>query len=234
MKKTVAIMQPTFLPWMGYMAMAYRADLFIFLDDAQFCSSSWHSMNHIKTARGKLKVSIPVHKPRGLSSTLNECVVHPMNGERQLKKLRKTILQNYDMRGDIPLQHYHPGKSVGDANVNTIIDMGRQLGIPTDRWMRRSLIKQSHKKGFDDVMDLLKRFEATEYLAAPGTKVYMTPEKYAALESAGIALKWHDYKPVEYRQRHGEFAPYCSAQDFIYNHSPEEAEEYFSNEASND
>ncbi|WP_337955418.1 WbqC family protein, partial [Campylobacter avium] len=32
----VAIMQPTFLPWIGYFAMIKSSDIFVFLDTVQF------------------------------------------------------------------------------------------------------------------------------------------------------------------------------------------------------
>lgn len=233
---TVAVMQPTFLPWLGYFAMAHRADVFVFLDDAQFVASSWHSMNHVKTANGKTKISLPVFRPNGYTSTINECTVHPMEGDRWLKKFRKTLMQNYDLRGDVPLAYYHTGGSVGDANVNTILQMGAQLGIPHSRWVRRSEILSKKRikayAGFDDVLRMLRFHDATTYLAAPGTKTYMTPKKYRALEDLGIELKWHDYTPAPYKQRHGEFIPYCSALDFIYNHSPEEAATYLAGQSN--
>ena len=48
--KTVAIMQPTFLPWVGYFAMLDRVDEFVFLDSVQFARRSWQQRNKIKTA----------------------------------------------------------------------------------------------------------------------------------------------------------------------------------------
>ena len=56
----VAIMQPTYLPWIGYLAMIDRVDQFIYLDSVQFARRSWQQRNRIKTANGELMLTIPV------------------------------------------------------------------------------------------------------------------------------------------------------------------------------
>ena len=56
----VAIMQPTYLPWLGYFALMDRVDCFILLDTVQFARRSWQQRNRIKTARGPLWLTVPV------------------------------------------------------------------------------------------------------------------------------------------------------------------------------
>ena len=41
----VAIMQPTWLPWMGYFDLIDQVDQFVFLDTVQFSKQSWHCRN---------------------------------------------------------------------------------------------------------------------------------------------------------------------------------------------
>ena len=50
--KKVAIMQPTFLPWIGYFSLIDKVDEFIFLDNVQFDKRSWQQRNKIKTKTG--------------------------------------------------------------------------------------------------------------------------------------------------------------------------------------
>ncbi|HIQ51227.1 MAG TPA: hypothetical protein EYH54_04610 [Nautiliaceae bacterium] len=47
------ILQPTYLPWMGYFGLIDIADVFVFYDDAQFIGRSWHQRNRIKVSKGK-------------------------------------------------------------------------------------------------------------------------------------------------------------------------------------
>ena len=58
--KSIAIMQPTFLPWIGYFSLINSVDEFIFLDNVQFDKRSWQQRNHAKTAQGPIWLSLPV------------------------------------------------------------------------------------------------------------------------------------------------------------------------------
>ena len=55
----IAIMQPTFLPWLGYFAMIDHVDTFVFLDDVQYIKRSWQCRNQIKSAQGILTLTVP-------------------------------------------------------------------------------------------------------------------------------------------------------------------------------
>ena len=58
--KTLAIMQPTFLPWLGYFALIQRVDEFILLDNVQFDRRSYQQRNKLKTDIGPKWATIPV------------------------------------------------------------------------------------------------------------------------------------------------------------------------------
>src|SRR3546814_16966306 len=69
---TIAIMQPTYLPWIGYFGMIDRADIFVFLDSVQFARRSWQPRNRTKTANGPLMLTVPVHKKGARDQTIAE------------------------------------------------------------------------------------------------------------------------------------------------------------------
>ena len=57
----VALMQPTFLPWLGYFALADAVDLFVFLDDFQFGRRTFGQRNRLFVAGDRVDwVSVPV------------------------------------------------------------------------------------------------------------------------------------------------------------------------------
>ncbi|MBI3637246.1 MAG: WbqC family protein, partial [Candidatus Rokubacteria bacterium] len=45
----VAIHQPHYLPWLGYLAKWAAADVFIVLDTVQYEKNGWQNRNRIKT-----------------------------------------------------------------------------------------------------------------------------------------------------------------------------------------
>ena len=63
--KSCAILQPHYLPWVGYFEMIDRVDVFVFLDDVQFIKREWKNRNRIRKthnhAEGKW-LSVPVNR----------------------------------------------------------------------------------------------------------------------------------------------------------------------------
>ena len=57
-----AILQPTYLPWMGYFDMIDATDLYVVYDHVQFVRKSWHQRNRVKIHKGELMLSVPVKK----------------------------------------------------------------------------------------------------------------------------------------------------------------------------
>ena len=53
------ILQPTYLPWLGYFDMVDQANVYIILDDVQFSRRSWQQRNRIKTDRGSVLLTCP-------------------------------------------------------------------------------------------------------------------------------------------------------------------------------
>ena len=49
-KMIAVIMQPTYLPWIGYFDLIDEADTFVFLDNVQFEKQSWQQRNRVKTS----------------------------------------------------------------------------------------------------------------------------------------------------------------------------------------
>src|SRR2546428_11865995 len=63
----VAIHQPQYLPWLGYLAKWAAADVFVFLDTVQYEKNGWQNRNRIKTATGPQWLTVPVRARLGTS-----------------------------------------------------------------------------------------------------------------------------------------------------------------------
>ena len=50
-RRVVGILQPSYLPWLGYFAQMARSDVFVLYDDVQFDKHSWRNRNRVKTDR---------------------------------------------------------------------------------------------------------------------------------------------------------------------------------------
>lgn len=59
-KPRLAVMQPTYLPWLGYFNLIHQSDLFVIYDAVQLAKRSWQVRNRIKTAGGETYLTIPI------------------------------------------------------------------------------------------------------------------------------------------------------------------------------
>ena len=56
----VAIHQPNYLPWLGYFYKIARADVFVFLDDAQYSKNSYTNRVQVSEPGGAKWLTVPV------------------------------------------------------------------------------------------------------------------------------------------------------------------------------
>src|SRR5665647_331357 len=60
-----AILQPAYLPWIGYFGLVDLVSTFVFYDDTQFMKRSWQQRNRIKTPPGWIWLTVPVFQRFG-------------------------------------------------------------------------------------------------------------------------------------------------------------------------
>ena len=56
----IAVMQPYFFPYYGYIELANAVDKFVFLDDVTFIKKGWIHRNKIRDRKGVIEVKIPL------------------------------------------------------------------------------------------------------------------------------------------------------------------------------
>ncbi|MFM2393544.1 MAG: hypothetical protein RLZZ546_1526, partial [Bacteroidota bacterium] len=88
------IMQPHYLPWLGYFELISKADIFVFYDHVQFEKQSWQQRNRILSIQGQiLMLTIPVKKETGLARKINEVSIDLSSNT--LDKHLSSIKMNY-------------------------------------------------------------------------------------------------------------------------------------------
>jgi len=220
----VAIMQPTYLPWCGYFGLMQAVDVFILLDSVQFAKRSWQQRNQIKTAQGAQWLTVPVtSKGRRvqliceteLDSTSNFAGTH-----------RKSIESNYAKApwfkdlGPGLLSHIEGQTLLAELNIGIIEHCRSLIGIETP------LLRSSQMYGSGAKADLLaclcKDVGATEYVSVYGSKGYL--DESSAFEQIGVPVRYFNYWHPEYPQLFGEFVPYMSVIDILFNCGEKSAE----------
>jgi len=213
----VAIMQPTYLPWCGYFGLMQVVDAFIFLDSVQFAKRSWQQRNQIKTAQGAQWLTVPVSS-KGKREQLI-CEAELDNSSNFAGTHRKSIESNYAKApwfkdlGPALLTCIEGQALLADLNIGIIEHCRTLLGIETPL-LRSSRMHGSGVKA-DLLASLCKEVGATEYISPPGSKDYL--DESSAFDDIGVPVRYFSYRHPEYPQLFGNFLPYMSVIDILFN-----------------
>jgi WbqC-like protein family len=212
-------MQPLFLPWQGFFALAVAADVFVFLDDFQFQRHSFHQRNRLRLADGaETWVTVPVSHPGAEFPNLD--VARPVVDDKWRRRLKATLTQSYGrtahhdaLRPGLDAWIDESFASVADMNIAFIRWAAPLLGA-SPVWMRSS---ELHARGERSarVLDLLRETKAATYLAARGSFEYMLDDGVFPVD--GIDVVFQEFVPPAYPQRRAdEFVPYLSVLDALF------------------
>jgi hypothetical protein len=216
--KKVAIMQPTYLPWVGYFALMAAVDEFVFLDDVQFARRSWQQRNRVKGPSGELMLTIPVFKKGKREQPIDKVEID-WSTEFASKHVR-TIEVAYAKASHIG--EYWPAiadllrrKTVplADYTIDLIAHLRSAMGIKTP--LSRSSTLQLAGKRENRLVAICEALGAKTYISPMGSQVYL--EGSDAFASAGIELLYDDYAHPTYPQLHGDFVSHLSAVDLLLN-----------------
>ena len=214
---SLVILQPGYLPWLGFFDQLERADLFIYYDDVQYDTSGWRNRNRIKSSSGIVWLTIPV-KHKGLNRPIIKEIVID-ESKIWAKKQIKSIRQYYSKSPYIDLYLPEleillckPWKYLIDLNVASTALFCTWLGIDS-----QIEFSSSHDIGGDKTERLInfcELFNASKYLSGDSAKSYLDLELF---NNKNIEVEWQNYKHPEYAQQHGEFISHLSILDLLLN-----------------
>ena len=212
---TVAIHQPDYIPYPGYFYKILHADVFVFLDDAQFSNSGGHDKNLIKTPRGAQGLKIPVRQTLG--DKINAVRTKDELGWKE--KHLHSILGNYKhapffecvfpiLKAVLEPQH----KSIAELNAAIIRRFCTEGGLGT-KFLKSSDMDIRTKRS-QRIFDICHTVGADTYLSGTGARAYQSSEEFAA---SGIRLVYSSYTPAVYPQLWGSFIENLSVLDYVMN-----------------
>ena len=214
----IAINQPAFMPWPGYLDRIARVDQFVIMDAVQFERGSFINRNRIKTQHGARWLTVPVKLKGHMNSRI--CDTRIDNSKLWAQNHAKQILYAYHRAPrfgeNAPFLEGLYAKDQGtisDLCVNWLVDFWMvQYGIETPICLMPRAFRYPGKT--EQIIEICQSFEADEYLAGPLSRGYLELDK---MEKAGIAVEFHDYIPPVYPQLWGEFIPGLSILDMWMN-----------------
>jgi hypothetical protein len=218
---TLAVLQPGYLPWLGYFDQLNKADVFVHYDDVQFDKHGWRNRNRVKGAKGPVWLTVPVRHGGRSSQSILEVEIDERQAWR--RKHLATIEQSYAqapfLQSLLPALRdivERPWSRLVDLDLVLIGWLARELGIETPCYRASELGIGGDRN--ERLINLCRHFGATRYLSGSAARDYLDVGRFAV---EGIAVEWHDYLHPIYPQQHGEFVPYLSVIDLMMNVGPE-------------
>lgn len=222
----LGIMQPYFIPYIGYWQLMNAVDKYVIYDDVNFIKGGWINRNRILVNGEPKYFNVPM---LGASpyKLINEVGV---NNDRKLtdKNLRalEGAYRKAPYYGDVfPLMErvLESGKDdIASYIAESFRIIGEYLDIKTEFIISSDLEKDCEQKGQDKVLSICKLLGATEYYNAIGGQELYSFEDFKAQD---ITLKFLKTNDIVYEQFGNEFQPNLSIVDVMMFNSREQVQQ---------
>lgn len=233
-KKTIAINQPFFLPYLPYFKLISSVDTFVIFDSVQFTRGRWANRNRIpnRSTRGWFFFGFPT-KRKSLQSKYYETEI--AYGTSWQKKLRHTLEQHYGrapfyrdalkLLGPVWPTGGNPTHLV-DLNETLLEKVSHYLGYDVN-WVRSSSLERdfaniSSLSGKDRVFEICHSLGATSYHNLPGGVELYTNEEF---RNKDLDIRFVSPMDLDLIKSKFPKASEFSILDIIMWHSPAEVRE---------
>lgn len=224
----IGIMQPYFIPYLGYWQLMNVVDQYVIYDDVNFIKGGRINRNKILINNVGQNVNLLLHKASP-NKLINEITL--IDDE---KKSRKKMMRTFEMA-------YHKAPywdeikilldgilDYSDLNLayflkNSFEIIGNYLNIQANLLLSSDIPKDMSLKGKYKVYEICKILGATEYYNSIGGFDLYSKEEF---KQQNIELKFLKMKDISYKQFENEFVPYLSIIDVLMFNSKQEVQDF--------
>ena len=219
----VAIHQPHYLPWLGYLHRMAEADLFVVLDHVQFERGNYQNRTQVRVNGAPHWLTVPVRQ-RSRSERICDKLID--NAQAWAALHYETLRRAYTAAGyfgayasELRGIYGRRWERLVDLNDATLALLREAYGISTPLVKSSELGVAGAKSEL--VLDLCRAVGASALIVGlGGSRAYLDR---AAFAEAGIALELQEFSHPVYAQRGGgRFTPGLSALDQLLNCGPRE------------
>lgn len=211
----VAIHQPHYLPWLGYMDKLDRVEAFCVLDTVQFVRREFQNRNRIRTADGSMWLTVPVKG--SYQAPISEIDIDNEAdwGRKHLQALRLNynraphfaeheafFAETYARRWD----------KLIELCLHVLSYLKKAFGISTPVHLASEFPTRDEPTA--RLVDLCRALGAETYLAGEGGKNYMDMKMF---EDAQIALEFQSFTHPVYPQCFEPFESSMASIDLLFN-----------------
>jgi len=211
----LAIMQPYFLPYIGYFQLINAVDLFVVYDNIKYTKKGWINRNRMLLNGTDAVFSLPLKK----DSDHLDVVQRELSADFDRTKLLNRFKGAYHGAPNFEATYNLIERIVmcEENNLfryirNSVAEICGYLGIGTPIRDSSGIAIEHGLKGEEKVLELCRATGADTYInAIGGTDLYSR----ATFDEHGITLKFLKTKNFDYQQFGNEFVPWLSIVDVL-------------------
>ena len=219
--KSLAVMQPYFLPYVGYFQLINAADLFIVYDNIKYTKKGWINRNRFLLNGKDAVFSIPLKKDSDSLDIKEREISADFKKSKLLNQIREAYRRAPYFARTFPLVErivLEKETNLFKFILNSIRETCESLAIGTEIVVSSSLRIDHSLPGKTKVLALCRHVGADVYINAIAGQELYSKEDFSA---HGIDLKFLKTKPFEYRQLGDKFVPWLSIIDVMMFNSPD-------------
>lgn len=215
----VTIHQPEHMPWLGFFHKINMADIYVVLDNVQYCRRYFQNRNKIRIKDGWQWVTVPLKKENRDELLIKDAKI--LRGELKWKQKNiQSIYHNY-CRSKYFKYFWGEFKSIYTENYVYLLDLNlalirfflEKLGIKKDILLASNL-NISGKKG-DLMFNICRALKADRYISGVSGKDYLDFQKF---NSNGIEIIMQEFHHPIYSQPYEPFVCCMSIIDLLFNY----------------
>jgi hypothetical protein len=227
----LAIMQPYFMPYIGYFQLINSVDRFVIYDNIQYTKKGWINRNRILSNGKDQLITLPIKKDSDYLDVVKRELSE--SWEKDKSKMLNVIKSSYGKAPYFQETFELISKCLNNSEVNlfkfiydSIILINNHLEIKTPIIISSTIDADHTLKSQDKVLSLCKEQNADIYINSIGGVELYNKETF---KQNNIELNFIKSNPVQYTQFNNEFVPWLSIIDVMMFNSKEQIKEYLNN-----
>jgi hypothetical protein len=211
----IGIMQPYFLPYIGYFQLIKSVDVFVIYDKIKYTKKGWINRNRMLQNAKDVMFSLPLKNDSDSLDVCDRELSADFNRDKLLNQFKGAYRRAPFFEQTFPLIESiirYENNNLFRFLHNSIVGTCKHLNIDTEIRESSQIAIDHSLKNQDKVIALCEALGASVYInAIGGMELY---EKESFLDK-GIDLKFIKSKPFEYSQFGNEFVPWLSIIDVM-------------------
>lgn len=226
--RRVAVMQPYFLPYVGYFQLIASVDKFIIYDNIKYTKKGWINRNRLLAGGTDQLFSLPLRSGSDALQVRDRVLADDFQPRKLLAQFHGAyraapeFARVYALLERIVL---HPDRNLFAYVRHSVEAICAELAVGTAIQVSSEVAIDHSLRHQDKVLAFCAATAATTYVNAIGGTELYSKEDFAA---RGVELRFIRSRPLEYPQFGQPFVPWLSIVDVMMFNPPEKVREIVS------